>query len=302
MFSRTMEASRDSRALALLTVALLALVCLWLLVRLAATLLDRGATTSPGGLRPVPADILAAPAESLAGWHLFGNAAPVADPRRPAGNAPETDQPLSLVGVLAEQDPALGVAFIADAGGSQSAYRVGAELPGGSRLRAVHGDHVVLDRGGSTESLSLARRDGAGSAVAAGAGPAASATASDPAAVIAPSIAPIVPEIAGSGSVDWAEVQRQIEVDPAELARQVRVMPVMEGGAVIGMRLSGGSAAPLIARAGLQPDDIVTAVNGISVRDVGRAQQILASVREADRVSITVRRDGREQTLNVDLK
>jgi general secretion pathway protein C len=77
---------------------------------------------------------------------------------------------------------------------------------------------------------------------------------------------------------------------------------VIENGSIVGMRLSGGSASPLMSRLGLQPDDIVTAVNGISVRDVGRAQQILASVRDADRVSVTIRRGGQEQTLNIALK
>ena len=81
------------------------------------------------------------------------------------------------------------------------------------------------------------------------------------------------------------------------LARSVRVLPVIENGSIVGMRLGGGAQSPLVARLGLGPDDIVTAVNGISVRDVGRAQQILASVRDADRVSVTVRRNGQEVDL-----
>ncbi|MDZ3824179.1 MAG: PDZ domain-containing protein, partial [Pseudoxanthomonas sp.] len=119
-----------------------------------------------------------------------------------------------------------------------------------------------------------------------------------------PALLGVVPQagIAAGGEVDWQAVQRQIAVDPAELARQVQVLPVFENGRIAGVRLSGGAAAPLVERLGLRPDDIVTAVNGIDVRDPARAQEILASVRDAGRVSVTLRRDGNTQTLNVDLK
>jgi general secretion pathway protein C len=294
MLNRIIQGPQGERGPVLVVVGVLAVLCLWLAIRLFATLLDHGTADDPSDLPAVDVALLAAPQESVAGWHLFGSAVGTTDPRQQAAQAPETDQSLVLVGVLALDDPAIGIAMIADDSGDQRAYRVGQSLPGGSALRGVFADRVLLDRGGREESLSLRQPE----TPAAGAAAAAPGSAAAPMAMIAPG----GPVIANAATVDWADVRKQLETDPEQLARQVRVMPVIEGGTVVGMRLSGGAAAPLIARAGLRPDDVVTAVNGISVRDVGRAQQILASVRSADRVSVTVRRDGQEQTLNVDLR
>ncbi|MBX3724825.1 MAG: type II secretion system protein GspC [Xanthomonadales bacterium] len=285
---------------ALLAVALLAIACLWLTIRLLATALSGpGAGDGSHALAPVAGPGSAAAAETLSGWHLFGSAFGGGDPSSRAAQAPETEQALVLVGVLAEGDPGAGVALVADAAGGQAYYRVGAELPGGSRLRAVLPDRVLLERNGVEESLSLLRPQGAAPGL-----PAAARTGEQAALDRMPALLGVVPQagMAAGGEVDWQAVQRQIAVDPAELARQVQVLPVIENGQIAGVRLSGGAAAPLVQRLGLQPDDIVTAVNGIDVRDPARAQEILASVRDAGRVSVTLRRDGRSQTLNVDLK
>lgn len=283
-----------------LVLGLLLAACVWLAVRLLATLLSGagsdGAAPDDGaagaGLAP------AAPLESLSGWHLFGNALVAGDPSLRAASAPQTGEALVLVGVLAGTDPAAGVALVADASGGQRAYRVGAELPGGSRLRAVLPDRILLERNGVEEALALLRPQGAA--------PGPAPAGADPAAGLdrMPALLGVVPQagVAAGGEVDWQAVQRQIAVDPAELARQVQVLPVFENGEMAGVRLSGGAAAPLVERLGLRPDDIVTAVNGIDVRDPARAQEILASVRDAGRVSVTLRRDGNTQTLNVDLK
>jgi general secretion pathway protein C len=294
MLNRIIQGPQGERGPVLVVVIALAALCLWLAIRLVATLVNAGTPADPADLPAVDVALLATPQETLAGWHLFGSAIGSTDPRAQAAQAPETDQALVLVGVLALADPGAGIAMIADDSGDQRAYRVGQSLPGGSALRGVFADRVLLDRGGREESLRLRQPETPvvdGAANAAG-------TAAAPMAMIAPS----GPVIANAGTVNWDDVRNQLETDPAQLASQVRVLPVIEGGTVVGMRLSGGAAAPLIARAGLRPDDVVTAVNGISVRDVGRAQQILASVRNADSVSVTVRRAGQEQTINVDLR
>lgn len=237
--------------------------------------------------------VLTTPRESLARWHLFGNALAPADSRTPVANAPETALDLTLVGVLAETDPGKGIAMIAEGDGAQAFYHAGAALPGGARLKGVYADYVLIVHNGRDETLRLPREAQAATTPGASAAAGTSAAAST-------STAPVA--VAGLETVDWQAVQRQIQVDPAELARQVRVLPVIENGQMVGVRLSGGAQAPLLAKLGLRPDDIVTEVNGISVRDTGRAQQVIAAVRDAERVNVTVRRDGREETLNVSLK
>lgn len=291
MTSRTFE-DRSAQLLARMALAGLVVLCVWSLIRLAATFVGAYEPVAPEDLATLPAT-LEAPSESVAGWHLFGSAQSPVDPRAQVELAPETDQALTLFGVVAEADPAQGVAFVAEEGAEQAAYRVGSQLPGGSRLLGVFPERVLLQRAGREESLLLKAPGQAAQTRAPGTG-----SASGPGVAIAP----MAPQLGANVDMNWQAVQRQMQEDPAALAQQVRILPVLENGTVVGMRLSGGAASALVARAGLRPDDIVTAVNGISVRDVGRAQQIMASVRDADRVAVTVRRDGREQTLNVELK
>lgn len=291
-----MRAGADTSAIARyaapLAVAVLAALCAWLAIRLLMTMLGSGNDAATAD-RASPLAI-AAPAarESIARWHLFGGALTPADPRGRVADAPDTALDLTLAGVLAEADPNAGIALIADGQGQQAKYRVGENLPGGARLLGIYRDRVLIALNGREESLRLPR-EAANVAAAAPGG-------SSPAASASGGTAPVA--VAGLETVDWGAVRAQTGVDPAELARQVRVLPVFEGGQIVGVRLNGGAQAPLIAKLGLKPDDVITAVNGISVRDPARAQQIVAAVRSAERVAVTVRRNGREETLNVSLK
>ena len=290
------ETSDITRRMAPIAVVVAAILCAWLAVKVLMTLLGAGASESDGRATVSTAPALTAPRESLARWHLFGNALAPIDTRAAAANAPETALDLTLVGVLAEADPVAGIAMIAERSGAQAFYHVGAALPGGARLKGVYTDHVLIVHNGRDETLRLPREAESAQIRSPSPSPSnasASASASMPGAGVA---------VAGLETVDWQAVQRQIQGDPAELARQVRVLPVIENGQMVGVRLGGGAQAPLLAKLGLRPDDVVTAVNGISVRDTGRAQQVIAAVRDAQQVSVTVRRDGREETLNVSLK
>lgn len=288
------ETSDIARRAAPIAVIAAATLCAWLAAKVLLTVLGAGASGSNERASVFSALALTPPRESLARWHLFGHALAPVDARAAAANAPETALDLTLVGVLAEADPAAGIAMIAEGSGAQTFYYAGAALPGGARLKGVYADHVLIIHNGRDEILRLPReaesaQTPAGSASSSNA----SARASAPDAAVS---------VAGLETVDWQAVQRQIQVDPAELGRQVRMLPVIENGQMIGVRLGGGAQAPLLAKLGLRPDDVVTAVNGISVRDTGRAQQVIAAVRDAQQVSVTVRRDGREETLNVSLK
>ncbi len=289
----------------LLLVAALAVLCLWLLARTVASVVDLGSRShAPVAGVSSSAQLLETPRESLAQWHLFGSVfAPVDQRSAAAADAPDTTLELTLSGIYTDaDDPAAGVAMIADAGGAQAAYRAGATLPGGARVRQILADRVLLVHNGRDEVLRLPRErlpsaPPASPTVASG-GNAGSQSAVPGAGSGGTASAPVA--VAGLETVDWSAVQQQFNIDPAELARQVRVQPVTENGAVVGVRVTGTYAA-LLAGAGLRPDDIITAVNGVAVTDGARAQQVIAAVARDRRARVTVRRDGREETLNVSL-
>lgn len=297
---------RLARPLALASIAALAALILLLLARIAWTLLELGAPPPPPA--PVPAAApVAAPATSLARWHLFGNPAPAVDARGLAESAPETALALVLHGVLAGADPAHGVAIIADAQGDERSYAVGATLPGNATLEAVYADRVALRRNGALESLRLRPPEDAAAAPAAANAAAPRMplnTAPAPGLLPGSAVAPapfVTPSIAPMGQ-DFETITQKLGVDPARLAREVSVLPVMENGRFVGVRLGGGRDMPVIARLGLQPDDVVTAVNGIALDSPARAQEVARSLAGAEAVKVTVRRNGKTENLSASLR
>lgn len=99
-------------------------------------------------------DLSQAPEVDLTTLALFGtarqegSAGPVE-----TENLPETNLRLFLRGVLAADGEFPGSALIEDQKGNTEAYPVGEELPGNAKLRSVHANRVVIERGGKLENL-----------------------------------------------------------------------------------------------------------------------------------------------------
>lgn len=224
-----------------------------------------------------PVTQAAAPAVDLAAIvnaHLFGVAAATGDP----GDAPATSANLTLAGTLAGRDPDQGWAIIGASGQTARVYATGASLPGGTRLLAVYPDRVILDRNGARESLMLPRLSGGGSSAAA---PAPS-QASVPVASLADSVRQLVAE------------------NPAAANELLRPQPVFAGGSLRGYRVYPGRNRAQFASLGLQPGDLVTAVNGAALDDPNRGLEILRGVGQGSAVTLSIDRNGQQQQLTVD--
>ncbi len=100
------------------------------------------------------------PALSLASLELFGSPQESGD--EPVANTedlPETNLRLFLRGVLAADGDFPGSALIEDDKSKTEVFLIGDELPGNARLRSVHPNRVVLDRGGKLENLYFPETD-----------------------------------------------------------------------------------------------------------------------------------------------
>lgn len=298
----------------MLACAVLALTCLWLAVKLIWLVLPGAAepemTLPPAAAVPVSGGKAAV---SVSKWHLFGSAG--LTNAQLARSAPATQLQLQLRGTLAEADPRSGMAVIADPVSGERAYRVGDALPGGASLDGVYPDRVILLHEGAQETLGLPYdQPGApassapATATAAPAAPhgrvAATTSASAPSPDQIPAAAPVfVPPQMAQGAVDFSKIQQQLGVpDPAQLMRQISAQPVMENGRMAGVRLTGGPSAALVAQLGLQPSDIVTSINNVPLDSMARANQVVQSLTNANRVTVTVNRDGKPVTLSVNIK
>lgn len=248
-----------------------ALALAWLAVVLAQWTWRLAPEPPPEPGPPAPAQTSASPptprwAETINATALWGRPA-ITD----GAQAQDTRLPLTLRGVLA----GAGLAMISASGQAERVYHVGDDLPGGARLRAVHADHVLLERAGVLERLSLPKR---GLPASASAAPA--RTAAEPSS---------------------ASLRAMLRGSPADLAQSFRIEPVMDGGSVRGYRLRALRDPRLLQRLGLQPDDILVRVNGLDLTQATDLPALMQDLREATTLDAVVLRNGDEESLLIDL-
>ncbi len=195
--------------------------------------------------------------------------------------APATSANLTLTGTLAGREPEHGWAIIGASGQAARVYATGTALPGGAKLFAVYPDRVILDRNGSRESLMLPRLSG-------GAG-----------ANFAPRVASQAQ--GGAPNASLADSVRQLLVqNPQAGGDLLRPQPVFAGGSLRGYRVYPGRNRAQFAGLGLQPGDLVMAVNGVALDDPNRGLEILRGVGQGSAVTLTVERGGQQQQITID--
>ena len=204
----------------------------------------------------------------LANAHLFG----VAPPPPPVNdaNAPQTNMPLVLTGIVAGRTPQDGLAILGPNPTATRVYAVGQRVPGNALVHAVYEDRVLLERDGSLEALMLPRQFG---------GPAR--------------------PIAGPGAVD--RLQRTLDNQPGLLSDVLRPQPVFVDGHQRGYRVYPGRNARAFNSLGLRNGDLVTAVNGTPLDDPDRGNEILRTLSSSDQAHVTVLRGGQQQDLTLNM-
>jgi len=212
----------------------------------------------------------------LVSAHLFGNAAVQAS--GDAANAPPSSMPLVLAGVLATDDPKLGMAIIGESAQAAKVIIVGAQVPGGAQLHSVYADRAIIDRAGTLESVYLPRRTGG--------------------AVAASEMAP--PPQMGAVDSNEATLERMrklVSDDPGMINQIMRPQPVFASGVMKGFRVYPGANRQAFTRLGLRAGDMVTHINGTPLNDKDRASEIFGTLGSSTEARITITRNGRQQEL-----
>jgi len=220
--------------------------------------------------------------DTIAAMHLFGAAETESGTiAAAAADAPETRLNRKLRGVLASSDPALSRAVISS-GNEEKVYAIGVTVPGGATLEAVLADRVILRRSGRLETL-LPPREGVDSSI--------SLAESAPMEVAEESMPEPAPDV--------EQLRDEIIDNPTRLAELLRYSPVLEGGTIRGYRVYPGRDRASFSQLGLQPGDIVTAINGTPLSDPGRAMEMMNSMTDQSNVVLTIERDGRTQNVSL---
>lgn len=230
--------------------------------------------------------------DDLAALHLFGQAEPGQVARAAPIDAPETRLNLKLRGVFATAEPREALAIIGEPQGKEKPYRVGDALPGGAELHQIYADRVILDRGGQLETLKLQRsRLPEGARQSAGGRQSGSAPAPLPA---------DGQGVSGEASARLQALRERYAGNPDELWNEVRITPVMGDGGVRGYTLQHQDRE-LMNALGLQPDDVITEVNGMPLSDPSAMYEVMNTLSSAQSLTLAIERNGAPQTVQVSL-
>jgi len=223
---------------------------------------QRGAAAAPLVARkPSP--------QEMAQWHLFGEMQVInVGAGAAAETAPQTSLALNLRGVIASRDKKSARAIIADSSGNEQFYAIDAPLPGGAVLKEIHAGKVILLRDGRYETLLLPKDETIGEG--------------------APGAAMSMP----NSDAAMQEFRDAAMNNPQSLMERVRPMPVSEGGKFIGYRFLPNEDPGFLARFGMEPNDIVTAVNGMSLDNPAKGMQVLNSLKTDGEVRVDTVRNG----------
>lgn len=220
---------------------------------------------------PAPLDVAA-----ILNARLFGSGG--SSVQADASSAPPTSMPLVLAGVIADPNPQRGFAIIGESAAAAKLRVVGDALPGGARLHAIYRDRVIIERGGTLESLSLPRQ------VAPGALPLAAA-----------------PLAGGEAGAAVERVRQIVQRDPGLIGDLMRPTKVFDKGQLRGYRVYPGRNPAAFSRLGLRPGDLITSINGTPLDDASRGDEVMRTMGSAAEVRVGLIRNGRPSELTLNL-
>ena len=249
----------------------------WQLVQLTWLLLEREPEQS-AQIAPPPAALANAPrrtvnVQSIVDAHLFGVQQQTTSD---ASAAPQTQMNLVLAGTWASEDPSKGFAFIGESASAARMFGVGKSVRSGTVLHSVYADRVILDTNGKLEALLLPRLSSAN---------------------LTAKLSP--PPRAAPNQME--NLRRMAESNPAAFSEIVRPQPVFANGVQRGYRVYPGRNRQQFAKLGLQPGDLVLSINGTPLDDPQRGMEIFNTMGAADRVTVTVERNGQPQELSLNM-
>ena len=95
--------------------------------------------------------------------------------------------------------------------------------------------------------------------------------------------------------------KRRYVSNPLALAKRFQAIPVQENGRNVGFRLRALRGESLLKKLDFNENDVFTKINGISLDKPFQALDALKSLTTAKSVSVTILRNGNEQTMEFNL-
>jgi type II secretion system protein C len=188
--------------------------------------------------------------------------------------APETQLNYKLRGIYYSPDKRLSSAIVETRPNDSQHYLLGQEFADKIILSGIEQDHILISRYGKLERLNLEKPD--------------------------PLTKQSASRRSSGGSANQSALLRSYKKrytsNPMALATRFQAIPVQQNGKNIGFKLKPLRGESLLKKLSFQPDDVFTAVNGVSLKNPFEALDALKSLATASSISVTFMRNGSEQT------
>ena len=210
--------------------------------------------------------------------NLFGKLQLEKSPVVDTEKAPETKLNYKLRGIYYSDQYRLSSAIVETKINDSKYYRLDEELADNITIVAIGRDHILINRYGKIERLNLEK------SVAGAAGKGINKVSRDPNSL--------------ASSALLRSYKKRYVSNPMALANRFQAIPVTENGKNIGFKLKALRGESLLKKLNFQSEDVFVKVNGIGLDEPFQALDALKSLTTSSSVSITVRRNGNEETIN----
>jgi len=190
--------------------------------------------------------------------------------------APETQLNYKLRGIYFSPDARLSSAIVEVKPNQSRNYLINDELDENITLARIEADHILINRYGKLERLNLEKPEPLTGQQASARSNVASA----------------------SQTALLRSYKQRYTSNPMALATRFQAIPVQQDGKNIGFKLKALRGESLLQKLAFEPDDVFTAVNGVSLKNPFEALDALKSLTTANNISVTILRNGAEQTLD----
>jgi general secretion pathway protein C len=219
-------------------------------------------------------------ANAISQAYLFGKPEVQAAVVQQVEEAPETKLNYKLRGIYYSTVARLSSAIVEVQPNKSQHYLIDDELADNITLAKIEQDHILINRYGKLERLNLQKPKPPGGTNQA-------------------------QSVRGVGSANSSAVlrayKRRYSSNPMALATRFQAIPVQQDGRNIGFKLKPLRGESLLRKLDFEPNDVFTAVNGVSLSNPLEALDAMRALTTASRVTVTFLRNGTEQTANFEL-
>jgi len=279
--------ARAKRFLPVLLTLLLVTGCSYLLSKITWALIPDDSSALPmqnQRINPATAQQQRTDYSHISKAHLFGIYQQGATTPQ-TQDAPDTRLNLVLKGVLsAEPMSKASVIISLGKNGKEDMYSIGDQVASAT-LKEIYTDRVILQRSGQLETLRMPDEY------------------NDDFITSSPSDQPDQGTQIDTSSPGAAlsDIRQEILKNPTSFGKYAIPVPYKQNGRIVGYRLRPQGDRTLFDVVGLDPNDVIVAVNGVQLDDPAEGLKALRELQSATQVNITVLRNGAELPLQFDI-